>query len=153
MNITRIAVLILATALSGTATAQTYSIGSNPQGSLAYATAAGVAKVASEDIGLKARVVPQGGPIVNLPLLNDGELDFNISTSIVTAFANKGLAMFKGRPQKNLRVVASLFPMRLSFYVRSDSDIKSLKDLKGKRLATKFTKQKIAWRFGRHQGR
>ena len=33
--------------MAGAATAQTYSIGSNPQGSLAYSTAAGVAKVAS----------------------------------------------------------------------------------------------------------
>ena len=131
--------VLLATA----ATAQTYSIGSNPQGSLAYATAAGIAKVANENAGLKARVVPQGGPVVTIPLVNKGELDFSITLSVALGFAKQGRAMFKGRPQDDIFIAAALFPLRLSFYVRKDSDIRSIADLKGKRLGIKFTKQKI----------
>ena len=67
-------------AISTGAVAQTYSIGSNPQGSLAYSTAAGISKLANEVLGFKARVVPQGGPVVTLPLVNNGELDFSISS-------------------------------------------------------------------------
>ena len=129
--------------LASAATAQIYSVGSNPQGSLAYATAAGVAKVVSEDAGLKARVVPQGGPVVTLPLVNNGELDFSIALSVVAAFGIQGKRMFKDRPQGKLRVVASMFPLRLSFFVRKDSGITTIGQLKGKRLATKFTKQPI----------
>ena len=40
------------------ASAQTISIGTNPQGSLAYATGAGIARVAIEEAGVKMRVVP-----------------------------------------------------------------------------------------------
>ena len=112
--------------LPGLAAAQTYSIGSNPQGSLAYAAAAGVAKVASEDAGLKARVVPQGGPVVTLPLVEKGRLDFSIAVSLVAAFGKQGRAMFNGKKQKNVRIVATLFPLRLGFYVRKDSGITSL---------------------------
>ena len=138
---------VAATALAAGASAQTVSIGTNPQGSLAYATGAGVAKVAIEDAGVKMRVVPQGGPVVTLPLLNDGELDFTISVSVVTAFAKSGGAMFKGRKQDNVRVVASLFPLVVGWYVRDDSPIKTIGDLKGKRVPSRYTKQKIAGLF------
>ena len=127
--------------------AQTVSIGTNPQGSLAYATGAGVAKVAIENAGVKMRVVPQGGPVVTLPMLNKGKLDFTISVSVVTAFAEKGGAMFKGKKQPNVRVVASLFPLIVGWYVKADSNIKTIADLKGKRLPSKYTKQKIAGLF------
>lgn len=130
------------------ANAQTVSIGSNPQGSLAYAVGAGVAKVAIEDAGLKMRVVPQGGPVVTLPLLNKGRLDFTVSVSVVTAFAGTGGAMFKGKKQENVRQVASLFPLIIGWYVKKDSPIKTIADLRGKTLPSKYTKQKIAGLFG-----
>ena len=34
--------------------------------------------------------------------------------------------MFKGRKQENVRVVASLFPLVVGWYVRADSPIKTL---------------------------
>ncbi|MGB0631195.1 MAG: TAXI family TRAP transporter solute-binding subunit [Alphaproteobacteria bacterium] len=142
--------LATATALAGisvTANAQTVSIGSNPQGSLAYAVGAGVAKVAIENADIKMRVVPQGGPVVTLPLLNKGKLDFTVSVSVVTAFADKGAAMFKGKKQENVRVVASLFPLIVGWYVKDDSPIKTIADLKGKRVPSKYTKQRIAGLF------
>lgn len=130
------------------ASAQTISIGTNPQGSLAYATGAGIARVAIEEAGVKMRVVPQGGPVVTLPLLNKGRLDFTISVSVVTAFARQGAVMFKGKKQENVRMAASLFPLVVGWYVREDSPIRTIADLKGKRLPSKYTKQRIAGLFG-----
>ncbi|MEE8504989.1 MAG: TAXI family TRAP transporter solute-binding subunit [Kiloniellales bacterium] len=135
--------------LVSAASAQTVSIGTNPQGSLAYAAGAGVAKVAIENAGVKMRVIPQGGPVVTLPLLNRGELDFTIAVSVVTAFANNGGAMFKGKKQDNVRVAASLFPLIVATYVRKDSPIRTFADIRGKRVASKFTKQKISGLFTR----
>ena len=150
MTYKRIGTVIAASGLlASAAAAQTISIGTNPQGSLAYATGAGVAKVSIESAGVKMRVIPQGGPVVTLPLLNRGKLDFTISVSVVTAFANQGGAMFKGKKQSNVRVVASLFPLILGTYVRNDSPIKTFADLRGKRVASKFTKQKISGLFSR----
>ena len=123
--------------------AQTVSIGTNPQGSLAYATGAGVAKVAIEAGGVNMRVVPQGGPVVTLPLANNGELDFTISNIAASSFAYLGKGTFEARSRATSWLVAVLFPLYSAFYVRNDSDIKTLSDLKGKRVPTKFTKQKI----------
>lgn len=129
--------------IAAPAFAQTYSIGTNPQGSSAYATGAAVAKVAKDVLGLRARVVPQGGPVVTLPLVDKGRLNFSIAVSVVAAFANQGKAMFKGKPQKNVRVVAVLRTLRLGIFAPKDSKIASVADLKGMRLSSGFAKQKI----------
>ncbi|MDE0060671.1 MAG: TAXI family TRAP transporter solute-binding subunit [Defluviicoccus sp.] len=142
---------IAAAVVAAGASAQTVSMGTNPQGSLAYSAGAGVAKVAIENAGVKMRVVPQGGPVVTLPLLNDGELDFTISVSVVTAFSISGGAMFKGRKQENVRVVASLFPLVVGMFVRNDSPFKTIADLRGKRLPSRYTKQKISGLFSQAQ--
>jgi uncharacterized protein len=124
------------------AAAQLVSLATNPQGSLTYATGAGVATVAKEFGGVKMRVVPAGGPIVTLPMVNNGEAQFAISGSSGVGFASAGKSIFKGKQQKNLRVAATLFPLIVGYYVRKGSDIKSVADLKGKRVGVRFTKQK-----------
>lgn len=123
------------------ASAQTYSVGSNPQGSLAYATGSAVSKVAIEQADLKMRVVPQGGPNVVIPLVNAGELDFSIANGAVAFEAYKGAGSFKAA-QANVRVAAVLFLLRSGFMVRADSDIMTLEDLAGKRVASEFLKQR-----------
>jgi uncharacterized protein len=126
------------------AQAQTISIGSNPQGSTAYIAAAGVAKVVNEATKLKMRVVPQGGPVITLPMVNKGDLDFSIAVSLVAAFGQTGAAMFKGKAQENVRVAAVLFPLHLGPFVRKDSKYMTLADVKGARMSSKLTKQKVA---------
>jgi TRAP transporter TAXI family solute receptor len=128
---------------------QTVSIGTGGQGSMQYSIGAGIAKVAGEDHGLKATIVPQGGPVVTIPMTNAGEFQFSLGVGLVAVYAHKGAAMFKGRPQNNLRLAATLFANRLGFYVRKDSKIMSLEQVKGKRLGTRFTKQKIVGLFSR----
>lgn len=126
-----------------TASAQTVGIGSNPQGSAAYSTAAAIAKVVSENTDLNLRVVPQGGPVVTIPLVNTGELEFSVSNSIPAFFAQRGGAMFKDRPQPGVKMVAALYNLNVGYFVRADSDIMTLEDLKGREVATEFTKQKV----------
>ena len=145
---------ILALAAAGAviaapAFAQTWSIGTNPQGSAAYATGAAIAKVAKDVVGMRARVVPQGGPVVTLPLVNSGRLNFSIAVSVVAAFANRGRAMFKGKPQKNIRVMAVLRTLRVGLFVPKDSPVRSIADLRDKRISSGFAKQrimKVVWR-------
>lgn len=131
------AAMLAATAAS----AQTMVIGTNPSGSLAYMTGAMIAKVASEDAGLQARVIPQGGPPVTLPALDRGEIEMSIVESMTAALAYRGEVMFN-QPLKGIRVAAALFPLRVGMFVRADSGINSIADLKGKRLPTEFPIQR-----------
>lgn len=141
----RVAAALVAMAavfVSPLASAETVGIGSNPQGSAAYATAAAVAKVVAQNTDLNMRVIPQGGPVVTIPLVNTGELEFSISNSNPVYFAQRGGAMFKDRPQSRVKMVAALYNLNVAFFVRKDSDIMSIEDLKGRRVSSEFTKQK-----------
>lgn len=133
---------VISVSLSGLANAQTVSIGTNPQGTLAYAIGSAVSKVAIENADIRMRVVPQGGPTVTLPLVNAGALDFSIANSVAAAFAPEGEEIFHS-PNENLRVVARLVPLYSGFLVRKDSDIETLEDLEGKRVTSGYLKQKI----------
>lgn len=137
-----IAALALSIVAPG-ASAQTVAIGSNPQGSAAYATAAAIAALVSRNSDYNMRVIPQGGPDVTIPLVNTGELEFSVSNSIPVYFAQRGAAMFKDRPQESVRMVAALYNLNVAFFVRSDSDIQSLEDLRGRRVTTEFTGQRV----------
>jgi hypothetical protein len=125
------------------AAAQTVGIGSNPQGSAAYATAAAIAKVVSENSDMRMRVIPQGGPVVTIPLVNTGEMEFSVSNSMPLFFAQKGGAMFKDNPQPAVKMVAALYNLNVGFFVKAGSDIRTLEDLKGKRVSSEFTKQRV----------
>lgn len=135
------AALALGTAFS--ASAQTVGIASNPQGSAAYATAAAIAKVVSENSSMRMRVIPQGGAVVTIPLVNTGEMEFSVSNSMSLFFAQKGAAMFRDNPQPGVKMVASLYNLNVGFFVKADSDILTLEDLKGKRVSSEFTKQRV----------
>lgn len=133
--------LLAAVLAAGPAAGQTLAIGTNPSGSLAYMTGAMIAKVTTESAGLQTRVLPQGGPPVTIPALERGEIEMSISESMTAAFAYRGEVIFN-QPQKSVRVVAALFPLRVGMFVRADSGIKSIAELKGKRVTAEFPIQR-----------
>ena len=65
-----------------------------------------------------------------------------------TRFFVTGTGEYEGHgPQKNVRQVAAMLPYRVAMFVRKDSHIKSLADLKGKRLSAGFSSQKTIGRI------
>jgi uncharacterized protein len=132
-----LAALVLSTA---TASAQVVAIGSNPPGTIAYPTAAAIAKVATVD-NFQVRVQPNGGPNVGVPQVAAGELDFQIINMIVAVFAHTGTGDFAGKAYPDVRLAAVLFPLRLGMFVKKDASIQTIRDLKGKRISTEYRTQ------------
>ena len=89
------------------------------------------------------RVQPFGGSGAYVPQVNAGALEFGLANELESYYAGSGTAIYKGRKQSNLRVIARLQPFRVAIYVPKDSPIKSIKDLKGKRVSSGWTSQKI----------
>lgn len=131
----------LALGLTGAAAAEPVAIATNPQGSLAYASGAAIAKAYSDLIGEQARVIPQGGPSVTIPMMLDGEFDFVFANAAEVNFAFKGIEGYD-KPQPGLRVAANIFPLRFGFFVRKDSGITTVADLKGKRVSSGMPQQR-----------
>ena len=46
-----------------------------------------------------------------IPLVNAGEIEFGISNIVQLTHAVKGIEMSEGRPNENLRMVATLMPI------------------------------------------
>jgi TRAP transporter TAXI family solute receptor len=132
--------LALATAAQA---APPLGIGTSPQGTLTYRTGATYAHVAQQVLGRQIRVQPSSGTGVMVPLVNSQELDIGFMDTFEINAAFHGNAEFKGKPQKNLRAVAVIFPISVGMFVRKDSPIKSVADLKGKRLAWGYKSQQV----------
>ena len=114
---------------------------SNP-GSLYHSTGTAVAKVANDAAQLRATVHPFASATVYLPAVSAGEYAFGISNIEELRVAVTGAAQFKGRDYSNLRATTILYPLRVAFFVRKDSPIQSIADLKGRRVVDGFSSQK-----------
>ena len=90
---------------------------------------------------LQVRVIGYGGDAIILPSVNSKKDDFWILDVGESADAYHGRGTFKGKAQKNLRTAITLYGFQMAFWVRKDSDIKSLADLKGKRVPAEWVQQ------------
>jgi hypothetical protein len=131
-----------AVAIAAPASAQIYSLGTGKQGFFTYSAGAAIAKVAA-DGGLNLRVKPFGGTSAYVPGVNAGEQQFGLANELETHYAVTGEVIYKDKPQPDLRVVAVLTPLYSEFFVRNDSPIKSIADLKGKRVPSDYASQRV----------
>jgi TRAP transporter TAXI family solute receptor len=140
MTALRLAMAAAISALvAGTAQAQTISIGTSPVGSLNHSLGNALGKVMTEQGGLRARVVPFGGGQQFLPLIDKKELELAIPSASDTVFAHRGTEDFSGNPSPGLRVIATVFPYYVGWFVNKDAPYKVLVDLKGKKMPVGFT--------------
>ena len=134
---------LAATAVLGlavSASAQIVGIGTNPQGTLAYSSAAALAKAAVDSAKLQVRVQPSAGPSIYMPQIDSGELETGIVTLLsIHEFAGRGVAAAK-KPH-NIRLAIILFPLRAGILVKKDSPIRAVADLRGKRATGEFATQ------------
>jgi hypothetical protein len=134
---------LLAAALSGGAAhAQNVGIAASNPGSLYHSTGTAVAKLANDVAQLKATVYPFASATVYLPAVNAGEYAFGISNVGELRVAVLGIEQFAGRPYRELRATTILYPLRVAFFVRKDSPIRSIADLRGKRVVDGYSSQK-----------
>jgi len=139
MRKTLAAIALLA---AGAAHAQNVGIAASNPGSLYHSTGTAVAKLANDVAQMKATVYPFASATVYLPAVNAGEYAFGISNVEELRVAMLGIEQFKGRPYADLRATAILYPLRVTYFVRKDSNIRTMTDLKGKRLTDGFSSQK-----------
>lgn len=113
------------------------TIGSNPAGTHVYAVAAGLAKLLQEQGGLRTTLRPFSGSSVYLPLLERGEIGLGLNTSIDSYLAYNGLPPY-AQPMRHLRLLGMMFPLPIMYMVRADSGMRSVEDLRGKRVVVTF---------------
>jgi TRAP transporter TAXI family solute receptor len=137
-----IAALAVGALLTSAASAQTLGMGATKTGYTAQAGAA-ISKLISQKTSMQMRVQSFGGSSAYVPQVNSGGLEFALANELEVPQAVKGEGIYAGRTHPNIRVATVLQPFRVGIYTREGSDIKSTKDLKGKRVPSDWTSQKI----------
>jgi hypothetical protein len=122
--------------------AQVVGIGTAKQGGFTYSAGAAIAKVAQIE-GVRMLLRPYGGSGVYVPAVNKGELQFALANALDTVFAVTGKEVYEGRPQPDVRIVSVMLPLRVAIFVRKDSPIQSIADLKGKRVPGEFGSARV----------
>jgi TRAP transporter TAXI family solute receptor len=112
------------------------TIGTNPAGTLYYAIGGGFAKVLTEKMGVQSIVQPYAGSSVYLPLVDGGEVTLGLSSTLDSGAAYRGEDGRK--PMKKLRSLVRIFNLPYTFIVRADSGLKTIADLKGKKVVMEF---------------
>ncbi|MDB5799022.1 MAG: transporter, phosphonate, periplasmic substrate-binding protein [Paucimonas sp.] len=87
--------------------------------------------VAQTDPQLKIEARNTRGSLENIPLLEQGKLDFGLVQGEAAYEAWNGI----GRPPAQLAIVAAMYSTPGMFIVRADSPASSIADLRGKRVA------------------
>lgn len=141
-----IAVLAAAAGLlAGVAQAQTLSIVTTPAGSFTNSVGNAVAKAIVEHAGLRATVSPQQSH--GQESVHDGSAELSLATLSDVQMYVTGTVDWEGKgPKQNIRLISRMVPITTAFYVRLDSSVKSLSDLKGKRLSVGYGAQKAVHR-------
>ena len=129
-------VMAMILVFAGAASAATFiNIGTGSTGGTYYPVGAGMAKVWNSAIpGMKANAQSTGGTAQNLALLGKGEAEVIFADGLYF-FAYEGKGTFEGKPMKELRGLVPLYAEPIHFLVAKGSNIKSIKDLKGKRVS------------------
>ena len=123
--------------LGGAAVAATVGIGTT-KGGATNLVAATIAKVVTLKGHMQMRTQVMGGTQQYIPVVNAGEIPFGVSNLPQYWMARTGTGMSKGTKYDNLRLAATLMPFRVGPTVAVRSGIKTLDDLKGKRVPYGF---------------
>jgi len=108
----------------------------SPTGTFYIAAQAIAAIVSKYSPEITVVAIPGGGSVSNCRAVGKGETPLSLSTALVAHFAYRGLEpFFKNESYPALRFVAPIHPLIVGFIVRSDSGIKTVYDLAGKRVA------------------
>jgi len=114
------------------------TIGSGSVTGVYYPVASGIAKMINTYLakeGIRANARSTGGSAYNVKAIDQGQLQAALAQNDVIYFAFNGITeTFKGRPVKSIRGVAALYPEFTHILARPDSGIKTLADLKGKKV-------------------
>src|SRR5689334_6135793 len=126
--------------------AQTVGIVTTPAGSFSNSAGQAMAKVLVEKAKLRAVVQAQAS--TGFEEVETGAADFNVSNSFDGTFYTTGTGEYQGQGAKPaIRYAGALIPYRVAMHVRADSGIKSIGELKGKRVSSDFNAQKTIARI------
>jgi uncharacterized protein len=124
-------------AIAGAAHAQQFfRIGTGGTAGTYYPVGGMIANAVSQPGKVIATAQASNGSLANVTAVGSGAMEAGFSQSDVATWAYTGTGAFEGKPKiGDLRMIATLYPEDIHLVVKKGSGIKSVADLKGKRVA------------------
>ena len=131
--LTRLGFALGAMALAATAaSAETYGFATLPAGTLSHVIASAISKAMKEKAGINVLVQPAAGGNVITPLVGRGEAEIGLVNIMEAQDGLEG-------GLKDLRMIGAAQGLRTPFFVRKDSGMFKVADLKGKRVTMGYS--------------
>lgn len=124
-------------AFAGAANAQQFfRIGTGGTAGTYYPVGGMIANAVSQPGKIVATAQASNGSLANVNAVASGAMEAGFSQSDVATWAYTGTGAFEGKPKvADLRAIANLYPESIHLVVKKGSGIKTVADLKGKRVA------------------
>jgi len=127
------------------AAAQVIGIVTTPAGSFTNSVGAAVAKVVVDHAGLRATLSAQQSH--GQEAVNDGSAELSLATLSDVQQYVTGTVDWEGKgPKQNIRLIGRMVPIATAGYVQKDSAVRTLADVKGKRISIGYGAQKAVLR-------
>ena len=130
-------VMLFVFSLAGMSYATTYlSIATGGTGGTYYPIGGALANLITKHTkGLTVTAETGNASVANCNLIGAHKIEFALVQNNVASWAYNGKYMFKGKAIKNLRAITSLYPETIQIVALKKSGIKSVNDLKGKKVS------------------
>lgn len=130
-----IAVLVAVLSFASVVSAATYmSVATGGTSGTYYAVGGALAAAVTKDGKIQCTAETGNASVANANLIATKGIEIAFVQNDITYWAVNGQLMFQGKPLKNIRAVASLYPEHVQMVVTKESGIKKFGDLKGKRV-------------------
>lgn len=113
------------------------TIGTGPAGTLYNQIGTALTTIAQRELDVASTARPYTGSSIYIPQMHRGELVFGLNNSADVGAAFRGEGVYN-RPLDNLRAAMRLARAPLQYFVRADSGIRTLADLRGRPVVTRF---------------
>lgn len=132
-------VVIGLVAMAGAAVAQEakfFRIGTGGTAGTYYPIGGLIANAISNPPAIVATAVASNGSVANINGIQSGQLESGFTQSDVAYWAYTGTGVYEGKPKvADLRLIANLYPETIHLVARKGANIKTVADLKGKRVS------------------
>ncbi len=138
MNLKQLTVAVVAAvALAGAAQAQQFfRIGTGGTAGTYYPVGGMIANAVTQPGKIIVTAQATNGSLANVNGVASGSIESGFSQSDVATWAFKGTGPYTDKPKvSDLRMIANLYPESIHLVVKKGSGIKTVADLKGKRVA------------------
>ncbi|MDH4287432.1 MAG: TAXI family TRAP transporter solute-binding subunit [Aquincola sp.] len=136
-SLSRIALtLALCAAAAGVQAQQFFRIGTGGTAGTYYPVGGAIANAVSQPGKIVVTAQASNGSVANVTGIAGGAMESGFSQADVATWAQKGTGIYEGKPNvPGLRLIANLSPESVHVVVKKGAGIKSVADLKGKRVA------------------